>query len=363
MQCTDESSPAVKRRNHRKKVAPDPPVVSSMSPKRARSKNVAAEAWAAMPTDSDGGRESQGASLPSDGAAVDSVPVETQPIVDEITAIGESIVETERARKPRLAKSKPDQAATRKLPKSQAKRAKTKKAPTPRATNKVVDAPKAAEAAKRIQQALAKLDRHEGSAATCQIAAGVHLVALQEATKTKRNWTKHVQTIPFGTRPGRFLHPRTARRLLKLGASRWGRENGTPGSAILEQLPVDLQRLEWLCRLSESQLSELMGAMDCKTESRKAVINAVKRILEFNPKPRRTATPDKALQRFKKTAVIAVAALDPGNSAEAVSPGVRERLHHALDEALTEAKATSKPSHVEAHGIAPEVVTKRRVPA
>jgi hypothetical protein len=85
--------------------------------------------------------------------------------------------------------------------------------------------------------------------------------------------------------PGTYLkelaklgyNPRVASRYMTL-ATHWPPER-TPGSDILLQLPHDVQKLEWLCRLPLDRLEMLCQAMDLRTTGRPAVIAAVKRML------------------------------------------------------------------------------------
>jgi hypothetical protein len=53
----------------------------------------------------------------------------------------------------------------------------------------------------------------------------------------------------------------------------------------LDQLPSDLFKLSWICRLNAPQLAELFWVVNPKTESRKKVVAAVKEILGLTSMP------------------------------------------------------------------------------
>ena len=202
---------------------------------------------------------------------------------------------------------------------------------------KAIDVKKADQAVNKIKEELAKLDRNDGQAVAGLIAAGVHLVVLQAATRTRRNWTERVKTIPLGARRHGFLNPRTARRLQELGESHWGRENETPGSKILEQLPTDLQKLTWLCKLSHEQLEDLLHCVDCKEEGRLVVINAVKAMLpDFEPSASKSVSTDKVVASFKQTVVKTATALGVAADDAKGKGDICSRLREALDEALAD---------------------------
>ena len=165
------------------------------------------------------------------------------------------------------------------------------------------------------------------------IAAGVHLAALEAATRTKRAWTDRVEAIPNGARPGRYLNPRTARRLMQLGKSPWGRAAGTPGPKTLDRLPTDIQKLTWLCKLPREQLEDLLHRVDCKEEGRKAVVDAVKALLPPEETKGKKPRAYGGLGSFKQAVAKAAKALRGATD----GPGVADigaRLRGAMDDVL-----------------------------
>lgn len=165
------------------------------------------------------------------------------------------------------------------------------------------------------------------------IAAGVHLAALEAATGTKRAWTDRVNAIPHGARPGRFLNPRTACRLMELGKSRWSQEAGTPGPKTLDRLPTDIQKLTWLCKLSPGQLGDLLGRMDCKEGGRKAVVDAAKALLPPGGTQGKTPRAHGDLRSFKQAVARTASALKGAADGAGVAD-IGARLRGAMDEVL-----------------------------
>ena len=165
------------------------------------------------------------------------------------------------------------------------------------------------------------------------IAAGVHLAALEAATRTKRAWTDRVKAIPHGDRPGLYLNPRTARRLMELGKSRWGQEAGTPGPKTLDRLPTDIQKLTWLCKLSPGQLGDLLGRMDCKEEGRKVVVDAAKALLPPGGTKGTTRRAPEDLGSFKQAVAKAAKALRGATDGPGVAD-ISARLRGAMDDVL-----------------------------
>ncbi len=114
---------------------------------------------------------------------------------------------------------------------------------------------------------------------------------------------------------------------------------------ILEQLPTDLQKLTWLCKLSPEQLDNLLGRVDCKEEGRQHVIDAVKALLpDHKSKTPRPTTPDKVVQSFKQSAAKTASVLKKASPEVTVPIDVRARLHEALDEALAELQGSEQDS-------------------
>jgi hypothetical protein len=136
-----------------------------------------------------------------------------------------------------------------------------------------------------------KIHRTEGSAIASLVQIGVLLIQLQAAAG--RTWTRTARELGY--------NPRTASRLQKLGSS-WLAQIGTAGSEILNRLPADIQKLEWLCRLSEEHLRQLLANGDLKMTSRSKVIAEVKKILGEDEAQAQPASTDvaRALDRILK---------------------------------------------------------------
>ena len=115
--------------------------------------------------------------------------------------------------------------------------------------------------------------------ATSEGAAVLHAIELAKLygvlrrSVTGRRWEKSLAELG--------ISPRVAARYLKISASWWGCR--TPGSEILALLPCDLHKLEWICRLGESELPVFVKALQCKDVSRGEVITAVQKLLGEQP--------------------------------------------------------------------------------
>jgi hypothetical protein len=134
-----------------------------------------------------------------------------------------------------------------------------------------------------------KVDAQEGDVVAALFRIGALLVRLKQ--QAQRAWTAQVKDLGY--------HPRVARRLQKLGSSPLA-ENGLAESALLQRLPTDLMKLEWLCRLKPKPLSKVLAAVDCKAGSRKAVIDAAKTTLNIPKRPRPRANVRGLLQAFNR---------------------------------------------------------------
>jgi hypothetical protein len=78
------------------------------------------------------------------------------------------------------------------------------------------------------------------------------------------------------------IHERVARRYLTIGEC-WPTDDRTPESGLLEQMPYDLLKLEWLCRLKPEDLGAFVRTCDCRTEPRGSLIKRVQRMLGETP--------------------------------------------------------------------------------
>jgi hypothetical protein len=162
---------------------------------------------------------------------------------------------------------------------------------------------------------------------------GAELVELQKAeslTKTP-NWTKHVKGLGY--------NPRDASRYQNLG-QHWGGKIGTLGSEILGLLPLDIQKLDWICRLPLEDLPGFLKATDCRKEGRDRVIAAVKTALNDTETRRtRPRSPDQLIRSFGKSAEKVVAKLEQLEMDVSEAVAMRAKLHDVLEEAF--ARTTS----------------------
>jgi hypothetical protein len=78
------------------------------------------------------------------------------------------------------------------------------------------------------------------------------------------------------------IHERVARRYLTIGEC-WPTDDRTPESDLLADMPYDLLKLEWLCRLKLEDLAVFVRTCDCRTEPRGILIKRVQRMLGQAP--------------------------------------------------------------------------------
>jgi hypothetical protein len=143
-----------------------------------------------------------------------------------------------------------------------------------------------AEMAQIVQQILAKLkemleelDRRESEAAHLALEMGRQLQRLKR--KARGRWLEYLKTINF--------NERLARRYLKV-AEEWPTDRA-PGSDLLDRMPGDLHKLEWLCRLPLEQLAAACKTHDFRKADRGQVIALVKKLLGKEEPPKQV-TPD-----------------------------------------------------------------------
>jgi hypothetical protein len=147
----------------------------------------------------------------------------------------------------------------------------------------------------QIREEQQGIDRNDASTVVNQIRIGSLLIRLK--AESGWTWTRTVREIGY--------HPRAASRLLRLGTS-WLAGLGTAGSEFLHRLPTDLQKLDWLCRLTRTQLEQLLTELDCKHAGRAAVAAAVKHILNPGAEAPRTEDLPRAVGRVFKRVVSAI---------------------------------------------------------
>jgi hypothetical protein len=170
----------------------------------------------------------------------------------------------------------------------------------------------------QIQTELRNLARNEGSAVASHLRIGTALADLRKEAKS--GWFKQLKELG--------INERVARRYIRLGNS-WLAVSGLSESALLEQLPPDRMKLEWLCRLTAEQLRELLGRLDCKKAKRGQVEAAVRKALGEEDAAPTAPNIEKALAKiFKRFRT------DTDQLEEATPPQNQERFQALVAEGL-----------------------------
>jgi hypothetical protein len=198
-----------------------------------------------------------------------------------------------------------------------------------------------AELIEQVRSEQSKIGQDEGRTVSCLARIGALLNEIQIVAG--RTWTKLVAELGY--------HPRAATRYQRLGAS-WIARIGTTGSEFLNHLPSDIQKLDWLCRLTPEQLRVLLQNVDLKNSTRNAVKGAVKAVLGI-PSDAPTTRGDiarilKLVDRFSSQMIKALECLDVSaldNQArqriQALLEGCLKNLHVALDKKGANASAAN----------------------
>ena len=152
----------------------------------------------------------------------------------------------------------------------------------------------------------------------------------------KRRWQRELEDLGFS--------PRVVSRYLKLGTSWWA-ENATQGSDFLAQLPNDLHKLEYLCRLTREQLVQFLAIVDCRECSRSELIAMVQRLL--GEKVQATSTTakrsiDTILKDWDRSVSRILDAID-GLGDEAKAEESRMRLSEGLHKRFSEVEEILNP--------------------
>lgn len=137
----------------------------------------------------------------------------------------------------------------------------------------------------------------------------------------KRDWGARLETLKIA--------PRVVGRLVRIG--RWGQQIGLNESELLDRLPRDQLKLEWLTKLDRDQLRELFTRIDCRQLDRPAVIKAVKQILGQQKPAAEGDHTLKTIERLIKRLETALDGLGTPSSTEA-----RRRLRTVLDTAIAD---------------------------
>ena len=117
-----------------------------------------------------------------------------------------------------------------------------------------------------------KIDQQEGNVIKCHIRLAHHLANLRDLAK--KTWGNRLKDLG--------MNSRVASRYLKI-AKYWPTEIGLNESDLLPRLPVDLLKLEWLCRVPLDRLPHLLDHLNCKKATRQQVIAAVREALGEAP--------------------------------------------------------------------------------
>jgi len=122
---------------------------------------------------------------------------------------------------------------------------------------------------KQIVEEMEQLHQGEGCLVLKAINLGRLFVALKSSVR-RNCWLKELKKLNYDER--------IVRRYLIIGDSWWIAPPPT-GRELLTRLPYDLQKLEWLCRLSQEKLDQLSSCRDLREDSRSEVISRVKQLL------------------------------------------------------------------------------------
>ncbi len=152
----------------------------------------------------------------------------------------------------------------------------------------------------KIRAQQQRLDGEEGEVVRWLIGIGFYLNALKAVSG--RSWGRRLKTLGYT--------PRVAGRLQMLATAWAGVTLSYSGEFMREvcpRLPVDLIKLEWLCRLDAEQLRDLLHRIDCKRTSRTRIAEEVRTVLGEEPPAKPDAvtaavgTIDRMFARLGKT--------------------------------------------------------------
>jgi len=124
----------------------------------------------------------------------------------------------------------------------------------------------------RIKVFQASLAKSKAETVLNHVRIGKALFELKKATKTSTRWRSHLAELGFPRRIGD--------RYLQLGES-WWTEELLEAEFLHHQLPADLEKLEWLCRLPRENLKDLVSVL--ADLPRETVIRKVQQKLGIKP--------------------------------------------------------------------------------
>jgi len=172
----------------------------------------------------------------------------------------------------------------------------------------------------KIKEVQKGITRDESTIVLQYVKIGELLIQLKRVAKG--DWESEVQKLGY--------EPRVARRYMALGRTWWA-GTGLEESGVIEQLPPDLMKLEWLCQLSKHELCKGIPHWPCRKWGRSQVIDAVKHELKLIEKPKaaRSGTLDRVTIDCERVIDRLVEALQDSTD-EIADPLNRQRLWDEL---------------------------------
>jgi len=176
---------------------------------------------------------------------------------------------------------------------------------------------------KAVQQAI---QGDESNIVLRMVELGELLIRLRR--KGGGDWGRHASELGYP--------PRIATRYMLLGKSWWA-NNRLRESGLTKELPTDLLKLEWLCRLTHEQLVEGLNNWRCREWSRSQLIDAVKLKLDFKAKvkPVQAVTIDRIREECDKFVERVLEAIETSPE-EMADPTARQRLLDELQSKFAE---------------------------
>jgi hypothetical protein len=139
-----------------------------------------------------------------------------------------------------------------------------------------------------IQVEQGKIGGNEANSVHAMLRIADYLAALR--VMARKTWAKQLKKVG--------ISPRVAARYLKV-ASTWLTRIGLNESdlELVANLPMDLMKLEWLCRLDRSVLEDLLSRVSAKHTSRTKIIEAVCEALGQDPPTKKPPSIKKLFER------------------------------------------------------------------
>jgi hypothetical protein len=171
-----------------------------------------------------------------------------------------------------------------------------------------------------------KLNNNDAPTVGSHLALGRLLAELRQLAK--RTWIKQIKALGYDRR--------VASRYVTIGTNPLA-EMGRSESHLLTLLPPDVMKLEWVCRLTADQLTQLAAGINVKKASRNRVIREVQKILGVETSTRK---PDLATQIDR--AIQRLVSLVDKISTEKADTAERQLLLGEMAAALEEVQQTLK---------------------